>query len=215
MNLKPRVSSNLLAALIRPRFPSLIRSPSERPWFWYCLATLTTKRRLAFVSFSSASWLPFLMRLARSISSSGSRRSTRPISCRYLSRDWLSRFVYCLLTLAIDLRQWVVDRPRATSSRDARTTFRFLYFLYIPLLYVINGTRASMQMPAIIASSGMAGRPNPSSPANFPAFLPFMPRIFTDERTSSTVFFSRVVRAAANNSTALNTVVEQDSPYRG
>ena len=37
------------------------------------------------------------MRRARSISSCGESRSTFPISCKYLSNDWLSRFVYCLL----------------------------------------------------------------------------------------------------------------------
>src|SRR5688500_17981819 len=49
MNLKPLVSSNLFAALIKPRLPSLIRSGRLRPWFWYCFATDTTKRRLDLV----------------------------------------------------------------------------------------------------------------------------------------------------------------------
>ena len=39
MNLIPFVSSNLCAARIRPRLPSLIRSESETPWFWYFFAT--------------------------------------------------------------------------------------------------------------------------------------------------------------------------------
>ncbi len=55
MNLKPRVSSNFSAALMRPRLPSLMRSGRLSPWFWYCLATDTTKRRLAFVNLSNAS----------------------------------------------------------------------------------------------------------------------------------------------------------------
>ena len=54
MNLKPRVSSNFSAALISPKLPSLIKSGKLKPWFWYCLATDTTKRRLARVNFSSA-----------------------------------------------------------------------------------------------------------------------------------------------------------------
>jgi hypothetical protein len=33
MNLMPFVSSNLWAARMSPRFPSLIRSASETPWF--------------------------------------------------------------------------------------------------------------------------------------------------------------------------------------
>src|SRR5687768_16678569 len=37
------------------------------------------------------------MRLASSISISGVRSSTLPISCRYRSSDWLSRLVYCLV----------------------------------------------------------------------------------------------------------------------
>ena len=49
-----RSCSKRAAARSSPRLPSLMRSPRERPWFWYCLATLTTKRRFAFVSFSSA-----------------------------------------------------------------------------------------------------------------------------------------------------------------
>ena len=44
----------LSAALISPKLPSLIKSGKLKPWFWYCLATDTTKRRLARVNFSSA-----------------------------------------------------------------------------------------------------------------------------------------------------------------
>ena len=80
MNLNPRVSSNFSAALIRPRLPSFMRSGRLRPWFWYCFATDTTKRRFALVSFSRASWSPFLMRCASSTSSSGETSSSRPIS---------------------------------------------------------------------------------------------------------------------------------------
>ena len=54
----PLVSSNLCAARIRPRLPSLIRSASDTPWFWYFLATETTKRRLLRTSLSSASGSP-------------------------------------------------------------------------------------------------------------------------------------------------------------
>jgi hypothetical protein len=50
----PRVSSKRCAALIRPRFPSLIKSGRLRLGFWYCLATETTKRRLAFTKRSKA-----------------------------------------------------------------------------------------------------------------------------------------------------------------
>src|SRR3989475_7153625 len=45
MNLMPLVSSNLCAARIRPRLPSLIKSESDTPWFWYFLATDTTDRK--------------------------------------------------------------------------------------------------------------------------------------------------------------------------
>ena len=93
MNLKPRVSSNFSAALIRPRLPSLMRSGRLRPWFWYCFATETTKRRFARVSFSSATGSPLRMRCASSTSSSGVTNSSLPISWRYLSRDALSRLV--------------------------------------------------------------------------------------------------------------------------
>src|SRR5256885_13169964 len=46
MNLLPLVSSNLCAPRIRPRLPSLIKSQSDTPCFWYFLATDTTNRRL-------------------------------------------------------------------------------------------------------------------------------------------------------------------------
>ena len=59
----PFVSSNLCAARIRPRLPSLIRSESDTPWFWYFFATETTKRRLERTSLSSASWSPSRMLL--------------------------------------------------------------------------------------------------------------------------------------------------------
>lgn len=62
MNLNPRVSSNFSAALISPRFPSLMRSGSDSPWFWYCFATETTNRRLARVSFSNAARSPLRIR---------------------------------------------------------------------------------------------------------------------------------------------------------
>src|SRR5213080_3599621 len=54
MNLMPLVSSNLWAARIRPRLPSLIKSERETPWFWYFLATETTNRRFERTSLSSA-----------------------------------------------------------------------------------------------------------------------------------------------------------------
>jgi hypothetical protein len=100
MNLKPRVSSKRWAALIKPRLPSLIRSGSERPWFWYCLATETTKRRLAFVKRSSAFWSPCLINVANRTSSSGVMRSTFPISWRYFSRLWDSRLVIDFVILS-------------------------------------------------------------------------------------------------------------------
>ena len=93
INLKPRVSSNFCAALIRPRFPSLIKSGRLRPWFWYCFATDTTNLRLARVSLSNARWSPALIFCASSTSSSTVIRPSRPISCRYLSSDALSRLV--------------------------------------------------------------------------------------------------------------------------
>ena len=42
--------------------PSLIKSGKLKPWFWYCLATDTTKRRLARVNFSNATRSPLRMR---------------------------------------------------------------------------------------------------------------------------------------------------------
>ena len=93
MNLKPRVSSNFSAAFISPTLPSFMRSGRLSPWFWYCFATETTNRRLAFVNLSSALRSPFFIFCASSTSSSTLSSSSCPISCRYLSNDWLSRFV--------------------------------------------------------------------------------------------------------------------------
>src|SRR5690606_1731805 len=100
INLNPRVSSKRCAALIKPKFPSLIKSGKVKPWFWYCLATDTTKRKLAFVNFSSALWSPALMRCANSTSSSAVIKSTLPISCKYLSNDAVSLLVTCLVILS-------------------------------------------------------------------------------------------------------------------
>src|SRR5215471_4830583 len=87
MNLMPLVSSNLCAARIRPRLPSLMRSESETPWFWYFLATLTTKRRLERTSLSSASASLRLIRWASSTSSSRVISGYWLISRRYWSSD--------------------------------------------------------------------------------------------------------------------------------
>ena len=97
MNLKPRVSSKRCAALIKPKFPSLIKSGNVKPWFWYCFATETTKRKFAFVNFSNARWSPAFIRCANSTSSSAVIKSTLPISCKYLSREAVSRLVTCLV----------------------------------------------------------------------------------------------------------------------
>ena len=68
------------AALIKPKLPSLIKSPRVKPWFWYCLATDTTKRRFVFVKRSNAAWSPSLIFCANITSSSAVIRSTLPIS---------------------------------------------------------------------------------------------------------------------------------------
>ncbi len=83
----PLVSSNLWAARIRPRLPSLIRSARETPWFWYFLATETTKRRLLRTSLSSASASPARMRWARVTSSSCGISGYLLISRRYWSSE--------------------------------------------------------------------------------------------------------------------------------
>src|SRR5512134_97769 len=87
MNLIPLVSSNLWAARMRPRFPSLIRSARETPWFWYFLATETTKRRLLRTSLSRASSSFTRMRCARRTSSSWLINGYRLISRRYWSSE--------------------------------------------------------------------------------------------------------------------------------
>src|SRR6267154_1821649 len=87
MNLMPLVSSNLWAARIRPRLPSLIKSESDTPWFWYFLATETTNRRLERTSLSSASASLCLIRCASVTSSSRVINGYWLISRRYWSSD--------------------------------------------------------------------------------------------------------------------------------
>src|SRR3954447_525972 len=87
MNLIPLVSSNFRAARIRPMFPSLIRSASDTPWFWYFFATATTKRRFERTSVSSAPGSPSRMARARRASSSRSISGYALISRRYWSSD--------------------------------------------------------------------------------------------------------------------------------
>src|SRR5207249_580753 len=87
MNLIPFVSSNLWAARIRPRLPSLIKSESDTPWFWYFLATDTTNRRLDRTSLSSASGSCCLIRWASATSSSRVISGYWLISRRYWSSD--------------------------------------------------------------------------------------------------------------------------------
>ena len=83
-NLYPFLQSNLSTALIRPRFPSCIRSRNSIPLPTYLLAMLTTSLRLASQSFFFASSSPFSIFLASSISSSAESRGTLPISLRYI-----------------------------------------------------------------------------------------------------------------------------------
>src|SRR5687768_11095483 len=87
MNLIPLVSSNLRAARISPMLPSLIRSASDTPWFWYFFATATTKRRFERTRRSSDSLSPALIRLASLHSSSRSISGYTLISRRYWSSD--------------------------------------------------------------------------------------------------------------------------------
>src|SRR5256885_9001423 len=87
MNLMPLVSSNLWSARIRPRWPSLIKSESETPWFWYFLATETTNRRFERTSSSSASASLCLIRWASVTSSSRVIKGYWLISRRYWSSD--------------------------------------------------------------------------------------------------------------------------------
>ena len=90
----PLVSSNLRAARMRPMLPSLIRSASETPWFWYFLATATTKRRLARTSFSSAMGSPSRICPARVHSASRSISGYALISRRYWSSDSDSAWIF-------------------------------------------------------------------------------------------------------------------------
>src|SRR2546429_310518 len=87
MNFWPLVSSSLLSAPVRPRLPSLIKSESDTPWFWYFLATETTNRRLERTSLSSASASLCLIRWASVTSSSRVINGYWLISRRYWSSD--------------------------------------------------------------------------------------------------------------------------------
>ena len=43
---KSLCQSKFLIAFINPKFPSAIKSGKSNPWFWYCLATVITNRKL-------------------------------------------------------------------------------------------------------------------------------------------------------------------------
>src|SRR5215218_4658395 len=94
MNLIPLVSSNFRAARISPMLPSLIRSASDTPWFWYFFATATTNRRFERTSVSSASVSPARMHRASRASSSRSISGYALISRRYWSSDSDSEAIF-------------------------------------------------------------------------------------------------------------------------
>jgi hypothetical protein len=71
MNLKPNVGSNLLAASINPRLPSLIKSPRGESFVSYCLATLTTNLKFLLINSCNAFLSPKTALLAHSASSCG------------------------------------------------------------------------------------------------------------------------------------------------
>src|SRR5215217_8667279 len=83
-NLKPLEGSNFSAALMRPRFPSWIRSRNETPRLRYFLAMETTSLRLASTSLSLDLLHPRAMPLASLISSAWVSNGTLPISARYI-----------------------------------------------------------------------------------------------------------------------------------
>ena len=131
MNLNPRVSSKRWAALISPIFPSLIRSGKVSPWFWYCLATETTKRKLALVRRSRAILSPDLIRWASSTSSSAEIKSTLPISCKYLSNEAVSLLVTCLVILSC-LIYLIIAFNFQLESKYGRVLLNLLSYFFIP-----------------------------------------------------------------------------------
>src|SRR6185503_4312343 len=120
MNLMPLVSSNLWAARIRPRLPSLIRSARLTPWFWYFFATETTKRRLLRTSLSRDSSQPVRIDWASSTSSSRVISGYWLISRRYWSSDPSSNVV--LLAEPIRMR----SAPPRKAVNPLHTTARRL-----------------------------------------------------------------------------------------
>src|SRR5215218_3108615 len=115
MNLIPLVSSNFRAARMRPMFPSLIRSDSDTPWFWYFFATATTKRRFERTSVSSAPGSPSRMARARRASSSRSISGYALISRRYWSSDSDSAAIF--LGGLNDMEVLRVTERRAAETR--------------------------------------------------------------------------------------------------
>lgn len=98
--MNPRVSSKWLTAFTSPMLPSLIRSSNDRERPWYCLATLTTKRKLARTSLSLArsASAPFPWSLRpSSASSSGLIIRSRDISLRYTPSPLETRLVNLLV----------------------------------------------------------------------------------------------------------------------
>ena len=77
MNFTPCSGSNFRAAVTSPTLPSWIRSERETPRFWYFLATLMTKRRLARTSSLTASSSPARARRPSSTSPAAGEQLVR------------------------------------------------------------------------------------------------------------------------------------------
>ena len=107
INLKPRVSSKRCAALIRPRFPSLIRSEWQSPGFG-TVCYRHHKRRLALVKRSNALITLFNKGRQFYLFFPGEMSSTLPISWEVFFLLWDStisdrlRILSCLMLIGND-----------------------------------------------------------------------------------------------------------------
>src|SRR5574344_37114 len=118
----PLLTSKRSIAVIRPIFPSLIRSTRSIPWFWYFFATFTTKRRFALTIFAFAILSPCAAFVARSVSSSWVRSGILLISLRYIFKT-LSSLVIILNLLECSICKSLFERLTLTNKQKSCQLF--------------------------------------------------------------------------------------------
>ena len=130
-----------LSAALISHAPSLIKSGKLKPWFWYCLATDTTERRLARVNFSSATRSPLRMRARRLYLFFDCNEVFATDFLQILVREALSLLVILLVIfncLILIIQIWVA---KVTTNYLLQTNLPELFYLIYILLIQQKGCR--------------------------------------------------------------------------